>query len=72
MMKGDQLTVVMYHYVRDLKHSRYPAIKGLDVSLFKGQVSFLKKALQFCNCRGGNSSEQRRRKIACSRCIAYF
>ena len=47
MMKGDQLTVVMYHYVRDLKHSRYPAIKGLDVNLFKGQVSFLKKHYNF-------------------------
>ena len=47
MMKGDQLTVVMYHYVRDLKHSRYPAIKGLDVNLFKEQVSFLKKHYNF-------------------------
>jgi len=37
------LTVVMYHYVRDLKHSRYPDIKGLDVSLFKDQIAYIKR-----------------------------
>jgi peptidoglycan/xylan/chitin deacetylase (PgdA/CDA1 family) len=31
----------MYHYVRDLQRSRYPAIKGLDVSLFRQQLAFL-------------------------------
>lgn len=33
----------MYHYVRDLKHSRYPEIKGLDVSLFRQQIEFMKE-----------------------------
>lgn len=33
----------MYHYVRDLKHSRYPSIKGLDSSLFVEQVDYLRK-----------------------------
>ena len=42
-MENQNLTVVMYHYVRDLKYSRYPSIKGLDVTLFKEQVAFLKK-----------------------------
>ncbi|MGN0860646.1 MAG: polysaccharide deacetylase family protein [Candidatus Spyradosoma sp.] len=37
------LTTIMYHYVRDLKHSRYPRIKGLDVALFREQVAYLKK-----------------------------
>ena len=46
-MENENLTVVMYHYVRDLKHSRYPAIKGLDVNLFKEQVLFLKKHYNF-------------------------
>ena len=30
----------MYHYTRDLKHSRYPEIKGLDIGQFKAQVKF--------------------------------
>lgn len=38
-----KLTVVMYHYVRDLKNSRYPEIKGCDVSLFCEQIQFIKK-----------------------------
>lgn len=42
-MKRNHLTIVMYHYVRDLKYSRYPNIKGLDVNLFYEQISFLKK-----------------------------
>lgn len=37
----------MYHYVRDLKHSRYPNIKGLDISLFYEQIGFLKRHYQF-------------------------
>lgn len=38
-----KVTIVMYHYVRDLKHSRYPEIKGLDIELFKGQIQFILK-----------------------------
>lgn len=41
------LTVVMYHYVRDLKNSRYPTIKGLQTELFKEQIGFLKKHYNF-------------------------
>ena len=33
----------MYHYVRDLKNSRFPEIKGCDVRLFKEQVGYIKK-----------------------------
>ena len=33
----------MYHYVRDLKHSRYPEINGLDVELFKQQIQYIIK-----------------------------
>jgi peptidoglycan/xylan/chitin deacetylase (PgdA/CDA1 family) len=37
------VTIVMYHYVRELKYSRYPKIKGLDTSLFKEQISYINK-----------------------------
>jgi peptidoglycan/xylan/chitin deacetylase (PgdA/CDA1 family) len=39
----NNVTVVMYHYVRDLKNSRYPDIKGLDLSLFKEQINYMQK-----------------------------
>jgi peptidoglycan/xylan/chitin deacetylase (PgdA/CDA1 family) len=37
------LTIVMYHYIRDLKTSRYSGIKGLDVHLFKEQIDYIRK-----------------------------
>lgn len=40
--KMSRLHIIMYHYVRDLKNSRYPEIKGLDYELFKRQIAFLK------------------------------
>jgi peptidoglycan/xylan/chitin deacetylase (PgdA/CDA1 family) len=39
----NNLTIVMYHYVRDLKNSRFPRIKGLDLDLFKEQIQYLRK-----------------------------
>ncbi|MBQ7680223.1 MAG: polysaccharide deacetylase family protein [Butyrivibrio sp.] len=38
-----KLTIAMYHYTRDLTHSRYPEIKGLDLPLFREQIAFFKK-----------------------------
>jgi peptidoglycan/xylan/chitin deacetylase (PgdA/CDA1 family) len=42
-----ELTIVMYHYVRDLRYSRYSAIKGLDSELFKGQITYLQNHYNF-------------------------
>ena len=39
----NSLTIIMYHYVRELKHSRYPEIKGLATDHFKEQIAYLKK-----------------------------
>src|SRR3989304_6452320 len=47
MNKFNKVTIVMYHYVRDLKHSRYQRIKGLDLSLFIEQIEYLKKHYSF-------------------------
>jgi peptidoglycan/xylan/chitin deacetylase (PgdA/CDA1 family) len=35
------LTIVTYHYVRDLGNSRYPDIKGRDLAEFKGQLDYI-------------------------------
>lgn len=44
---GGPLTIVMYHYVRELEHSRYPDIKGLTVQQFRGQLEYLQKYYTF-------------------------
>lgn len=38
---SNKLYISMYHYTRDLQHSRYPKIKGLDVKLFREQLAFI-------------------------------
>lgn len=40
---GQNLLISMYHYTRDLVHSRYPEIKGLAYDLFEKQLQFFKK-----------------------------
>lgn len=37
-----KLTVVMYHYVREISNSRYPNIKGLELNKFIQQIEFFR------------------------------
>lgn len=39
----NNLTIIMYHYVRDIKNSRFPGVKGLDLDLFREQIQYLRK-----------------------------
>src|SRR3990172_11518084 len=36
-----RLTIVGYHYVRDLNGTRFPRIKGLTVTAFREQLAYL-------------------------------
>lgn len=47
MQTNKNLTVVMYHFVRDLKHSRFPRIKGITPTMFHEQVLYFKKHYNF-------------------------
>ena len=40
---SNKVSVVMYHYVRNLQESKYPKIKGLDLPLFEEQLDYLQK-----------------------------
>ncbi len=37
------VTIVMYHYVRDLARSRFPEIKGLDLAGFREQLGYIRR-----------------------------
>ena len=39
----DYFTTVNYHYVRPIKNSRYPNLKGLEIKEFINQIKYLKK-----------------------------
>lgn len=38
-----KLSIIMYHYVRELRYSRFPEIKALETEKFKGQIKYIKK-----------------------------
>ena len=38
-----KVTIVMYHFVRDLEWSRYPDIKGLELDEFRGQLAYIQR-----------------------------
>lgn len=42
-MKTNKVSIIMYHYVRDLKRSCFPNLKALDTKLFKAQIQYLMK-----------------------------
>lgn len=42
----NELTIVCYHYVRELKKSRYPALHGLEYAVFKNQLDALMRVYQ--------------------------
>ncbi|WP_340106401.1 polysaccharide deacetylase family protein [Rhodohalobacter sp. 8-1] len=42
-----EITVVMYHYIRNFSASRYPEIKGLEIRDFKRQLNLLQDRCTF-------------------------
>ncbi|EWG98243.1 polysaccharide deacetylase family protein [Halomonas sp. BC04] len=40
---ANNLTIVMYHYVRPLRGSRYPDLKALELERFRGQLGFIQR-----------------------------
>jgi peptidoglycan/xylan/chitin deacetylase (PgdA/CDA1 family) len=38
-----KLSIIMYHYVRELRRSRFPSIKGLETDEFREQIAYIKK-----------------------------
>ena len=41
VMKMSEISIVMYHYVRLIKGSKFPGIKGLELDGFKRQLDYL-------------------------------
>ena len=42
-LKNNTVNIVMYHYVRPLKKSKYPRLKALELKEFYNQIDFFKK-----------------------------
>ena len=46
---SNPVTIVMYHYVRELAHSRYPQIKGLSTERFDRQLDHIADNYTVCS-----------------------
>ena len=45
----NELTIIMYHYVRPIIGSKFPGIKGLELDGFKRQLDYLTKNFNVVN-----------------------
>ena len=48
-LKKQNIYIIMYHYVREIKKSNYPNLKGLEFSQFKKQIDDLKYKFNILN-----------------------
>ena len=40
---NNNIYIVMYHYVREIKNSKFPNLKGLEFEDFKKQINYFIK-----------------------------
>jgi peptidoglycan/xylan/chitin deacetylase (PgdA/CDA1 family) len=66
------LTIVMYHYVRDLARSRYPEIKGLSVDAFETQLDHITRAYTVCTTRDVVAASRGVRPLPPRACLLTF
>ena len=46
---NNSICMVMYHYVRPVKNSKYPKLKALELSEFRNQIKWFKKNFDIIN-----------------------
>ena len=67
-----KLTVVMYHYVRELPYTRYPEIKALLTSQFKEQLTYLKNYYTFVTVADCISALYNETDLPSNACLLTF
>jgi len=66
------LTIVAYHYVRDLPRSRYPKFNGLNTKDFEGQLDYIGKHYAVCTMRQVASAVQGEDELPNNACLLTF
>ena len=49
IIKNHNIGIVMYHYIRPIKKSLYPNLKGLEFNNFKKQINYFKNKYDILN-----------------------
>ena len=66
------LTIVMYHYVRDLARSRYPDLKALTVDAFDGQLDYITRHYRVCSVRDVVAATRGEHRLPPNACLLTF
>jgi len=67
-----RITIVMYHYVRELPFTQYPAIKGLLASHFCEQLAYMQEYYEFVTVTDLNSALRRETNLPGNACLLTF
>jgi peptidoglycan/xylan/chitin deacetylase (PgdA/CDA1 family) len=66
------LTIIAYHYIRDLERSRYPAIKGRRTADFEGQLDYIQQHYNVVRLRDVVASSRGESKLPEAPCVLTF
>lgn len=69
---SNPVTIVMYHYVRDLERSRYPRIKGLNTANFDRQLDHIAANYTVCSLADLLAAVRSGRALPPRPCILTF
>ena len=67
-----EITIIMYHYVRELHHTRYPNIKALLLSEFKEQLEYLKNNYTFITIEDCLNALKSKSSLPQNACLLTF
>jgi peptidoglycan/xylan/chitin deacetylase (PgdA/CDA1 family) len=67
-----KVNIVMYHYVRPVKNSKYPNIKGLEIEGFKRQLDFFQKNFEILKAEDLIAASKNLTKIPDNSCFLTF
>ena len=68
----NELTIIMYHYVRPIIGSKFPGIKGLELDGFKRQLDYLTKNFNVVNTEQVINGVKRGAKLPKNACWLTF
>ncbi len=68
----NSFTTVNYHYVRPIKESKYPTIKGLELKKFINQLNFLMKNYNIISAEDLINSISHKTKLPKKACLLTF
>lgn len=66
------LTIVMYHYVRDMAATPYPQLKALDTQQFEAQLDALTSSHTFCTIAEVIAASRGEKRLPADACLLTF